>query len=94
MEKLRTWVGEIANKVDCGALSQTMDVKYQFTNDHLAHWPAVVKDKGKSSGLSITIWRSFASAGGEAVLDQQVVRHGLPKYLHVDDGGQFIAFVV
>lgn len=54
----------------------------------------LIKDEATSYGLSITVRRSFKGADVEAVLDEQVARYGMPKYIRSDNGGQFIAYVV
>lgn len=54
----------------------------------------LIKDEATSFGLSVTIRRSFKGVDVEAVLDDQVARHGMPKYIRSDNGGQFIAYAV
>lgn len=54
----------------------------------------LVKDEATSFGLSITIRRSFKGSDVEAVLNELVARHGIPKYIRSDNGGQFIATIV
>lgn len=49
----------------------------------------LIKDEATSFGLSITVRRSFKGVDVEAVLDEQVARYGMPKYIRSDDGGQF-----
>jgi len=54
----------------------------------------LIKDEATSYGLNITVRRPFKGVDVEAVLDEQVARYGIPKYIRSDNGGQFIAFVI
>lgn len=54
----------------------------------------LIKDEATSFGFNITIRQSFKSVDVEALLDEQVARYGIQKYIRSYNGGQFIAFVV
>lgn len=47
----------------------------------------LIKDKATSNSRSITVRRCCQGADVEAVLDEQVARCGIPKYIRSDNGG-------
>lgn len=69
-----------------------------FAEDRLINgkrfYALVVKDEATSYGLAIRIASSFKAATLEKVLDELVAKHGSPKFIRSDNGGQFISYTI